>query len=441
MLGLFPEVQRVEASGTIYIRADGSIEPSDAPISTIDYVTYTLTGNVTSDVDGIVVERDSIIVDGAGYTLQGTVVYPYKGLSLSGRENVTVQNVQIKNFVYGISLNRYGFMGRGSSNNGIGSNNITSNRWGIYLGGGADNNKISGNNIANNSYGVFFDYTTENNTVYGNNIVNNELGICLDGYISATYEECPENNKIYENNIADNVEAGVKLVGLDNIFYHNNFLNNTIVIGSEFSSGGTNDPNLSKSILDDGYPFGGNYWSDYTGIDSNSGSYQNETGSDGIGDAAYSIVANNTDHYPLVGMFQSYDVTYFTPPLVAHSCNVTVISNSTVSNFVAPIWIEHPEVILIEFNVTEEQGTIGFCRVSFPTAMMNGTYHVFVNGTEVPYILLPCSNADYSYLYFTYAHSTEGVIITPEFPSLLILPTFMVVTLLAAIFYRRKHAT
>jgi hypothetical protein len=96
---------------------------------------------------------------------------------------------------------------------------------------------------------------------------------------------------------------------------------------------------------------------------------------------------------------------------------------------------------MIEFNVTEEQGTTGFCRVSFPTAMMNGTYHVFVNGTEVSYTLLPCSNADYSHLYFTYTHSTEGVIIIPEFPSFLILPMFIVVTLLTVIFYRRKHAT
>jgi len=124
--------------------------------------------------------------------------------------------------------------------------------------------------------------------------------------------------------------------------------------------------------------------------------------------------------------------------MVAHSCNVTVISNSTVSNFASLIWIEHPEVIMIEFNVTEEQGTTGFCRVSFPTAMMNGTYHVFVNGTEVPHTLLPCSNADYSHLYFTYTHSTEGVIIIPEFPSFLILPLFMIATLLLILIYRRR---
>ena len=290
----------VGASGTIYIRADGSIDPPTAPISTVDNITYILTGNITSDADGIVVERDNIIVDGAGYVIQGAVVYPYKGIRLSARGNVTIQNAQIKSFDFGICLDHDGLGGSYSSNCSISRNNVTNNRWGIYL-DGANNNKISGNNITNNSYGVFFDYTNENNTVYGNNIANNELGICLDGYISTTYEECPENNKIYENNIEDNAEAGVKLVGLDNIFCHNNFLNNSIVIESEFSSGGTNDPKLSRSIFDDGYPSGGNYWSDYTGVDLYGGPNQDyPSGSDGMGDSPYTIDVNNQDRYPLM---------------------------------------------------------------------------------------------------------------------------------------------
>lgn len=59
--------------GTIYIRADGSIDPPTAPISTIDNVTYTLTSNIN---DSIVIERDNIVCDGAGQTVQGTNVGP-----------------------------------------------------------------------------------------------------------------------------------------------------------------------------------------------------------------------------------------------------------------------------------------------------------------------------------------------------------------------------
>ena len=71
---------------------------------------------------------------------------------------------------------------------------------------------------------------------------------------------------------------------------------------------------------------------------------------------------------------------------------------------------------------------------------MNGTYHVIVNGTEVPYTLLPSSNTSVSYLYFNYEHSTEQVEIIPEFPFLLV-PLFMIATLLAIIVYKRRHLT
>ena len=91
-------------TGTVYIRADGSIDPPDAPIITYDNVTYVLTDNITSSADGIVVERDNIVIDGAGHTLEGTGEYPYKGVDLSGRSNVTIKNVTITNFYYGIYL-------------------------------------------------------------------------------------------------------------------------------------------------------------------------------------------------------------------------------------------------------------------------------------------------------------------------------------------------
>jgi len=41
MLTLTVNIQPAKASETIYIRADGSVEPDTAPISSIDNVTYT----------------------------------------------------------------------------------------------------------------------------------------------------------------------------------------------------------------------------------------------------------------------------------------------------------------------------------------------------------------------------------------------------------------
>jgi len=255
-------------------------------------------------------------------------------------------------------------------------------------------------------YGGMTFFESNNNSVVDSRISNNSVGVCL--YNSA-----------------------------GNIFYHNLLVNNSRQVVSNFYDP-FSPPSGSYSINSWDSGFEGNYWSDYNGTDLYCVPYQNQTGSDGIGDTPHTIDANNTDYFPLMGMFQSYNVTYFTLPMVGHFCEVTVISNSTISGFVAPIWLEHPEIITLTFNVTGTNGSTDFCRVSFPTAMMNGTYHVSVNGTEVPCILLPCSNANVSYLYFTYKHSTEQVIIIPELPSILILPLFMMATLLAIVFHKRR---
>ena len=69
ILGLFYNIQIVEANETIYIRADGQIEPPTAPISTTDNFTYYITNNIN---EPIVVERNNIIINGDSYTIQGT---------------------------------------------------------------------------------------------------------------------------------------------------------------------------------------------------------------------------------------------------------------------------------------------------------------------------------------------------------------------------------
>ncbi len=50
------------------------------------------------------------------------------------------------------------------------------------------------------------------------------------------------------------------------------------------------------------------YWSDYIGNDALSCPYQNETGSDGIGDTPYVVNENNTDHFPLMNPWSPPDI-------------------------------------------------------------------------------------------------------------------------------------
>jgi len=136
--------------GTIYIRADGSVDPPTASISSVDNVTYTFTDNI---YESIVVERDNIVIDGADYGLEGTGGFNSKGIDLTGRSNITIKNAEIKGFWTGIHLNQ-------SSNNKVLGNNITNADWteqdaywGIIL-HSSNNNSLYGNRITNNSYGI-----------------------------------------------------------------------------------------------------------------------------------------------------------------------------------------------------------------------------------------------------------------------------------------------
>jgi parallel beta-helix repeat protein len=183
MLTLAFNIQPVSASGTVYIRADGSIDPPEAPISTIDNVTYTFSDNIN---DSIVVERDNIVVDGAGCTLQGT---SGTGIDLTGRSNVTVVNATIKGFDIGVWL-------KSSNNNTVSGNNITNNGYeGIFL-RSSSSNSIVGNNITNNEWaGIWLDGSSEC-SVCENTIYDNDLGI----YIYYSSHSILRNNNMTANN-------------------------------------------------------------------------------------------------------------------------------------------------------------------------------------------------------------------------------------------------
>jgi parallel beta-helix repeat protein len=395
--------------GTIYINADGSISPSTAPIHTSDNVTYSLTGDVTTDYYGIVIERGNVVLDGAGYTVTASgsgnraPLSQSTGVTISAStKNVTINHMAITNFTYGIYFessgntlsgnnvtnNDYGIFTAQSSNNTLSGNNVTANsvagimfdfssgntlsdntvtanNWSILLFSssgfkvGSSNNTLSGNYVANNEYGISLDYFAKNNVLSGNNVTanaydgigisdfssgntlsgnyltantydgidiytssgnllsgnnvtankgygisiafssnntlsgnnftaNSKAGILLDNYPNNPY---PTNYNIISGNNITNNEDGILLShSSNNSVFHNSFVNNTIQAYS----------NDSTNTWDNGYPSGGNYWSDYNGTDLYKGAYQNVTGSDEIGDSPYSLDVSNIDHYPLM---------------------------------------------------------------------------------------------------------------------------------------------
>jgi hypothetical protein len=113
-----------------------------------------------------------------------------------------------------------------------------------------------------------------------------------------------------------------------NRVYHNSIIDN-------WEQQGFDD--TGENTWGDGYPSGGNYWSDYAGADFFRGVYQNESGSDGIGDAPYIIDAYNSDHYPLMkpyaGPVDLGLVISVSRTVVPFGYNFTVSTNVTVINY------------------------------------------------------------------------------------------------------------
>jgi parallel beta-helix repeat protein len=226
MFTLMHNVQPVKATGTIYIRADGSVDPPTAPISTVDNVTYVLIGNITSDADGIVIERNNTVVDGAGYTLQCSS--SGVGFSLNEVNSVTIKDIIIESFSSGIRLNS-------ASYNVLSKINILNNSFGIELWDSSNYNSISGNIITNCVYGGIFLVRSSNNAIYGNNITTGG-GICLSG--------SSDSNAVFENNIING--SGIYLVeSSHSTVAGNNITNSTI--GIELSVGSNNT--VSANIM------------------------------------------------------------------------------------------------------------------------------------------------------------------------------------------------
>jgi parallel beta-helix repeat protein len=183
----------------------------------------------------------------------------YGVLLYSSSPRVSIYNNTIAGNEFGIRV-----ASGGSSYLNVSNNVVKNNRgYGIGVtgfGGGSNNATITRNLIVNNSDGVALGQYSNYNTISQNNISMNDCGL---------YIEYSTKNIVYSNNIVDNDQQ-------------------------------VNITSPSTNAWDNGYPLGGNHWSAYSGTDMYKGSYQNETGSDGIGDTPVVFDGNNTDRYPLM---------------------------------------------------------------------------------------------------------------------------------------------
>ena len=208
----FPQIDTVKAEEeTIYIREDGTVEGTDKIQRNGNF--YSFTGNIAGR---IVVERYNIVVEGKDYTLHGTGAAtdgPARniGIDLAWMRNVTIQNIKITSFDYGIRIsNAFNnvITGNGIINNGYGievilsssgnsiyENNITANiKGGIWL-DFANGNTISSNQITNNKPKGIWIYSSSNEIISENYVANNSYGIVIDSSSHTTLK----NNSMINN--------------------------------------------------------------------------------------------------------------------------------------------------------------------------------------------------------------------------------------------------
>jgi len=215
-------------------------------------------------------DRNTTTIDGGG---TGDVVY------------VTADWVNFTGFTL-VNGGPYGSYGGdsgieldGAKNCHIVNNNVSSNQLGISL-SNSGQNYITDNTAMNTEISVLV-WNSFWNKIVNNTISDSDTGI----HFFASWFD-----KVWDNYIAFNDE-GIHMVNShNNLIHHNEFIDNW----KQASDIGTNQ-------WDNGYPSGGNFWSDYLGVDEKSGPNQDLDGSDQIGDWPWNVSGGlSKDRYPLL---------------------------------------------------------------------------------------------------------------------------------------------
>ncbi|MCK4757605.1 MAG: right-handed parallel beta-helix repeat-containing protein [Thermoplasmata archaeon] len=203
-----------------------------------------------------------------------------RGISIFLAENSTISNNTFNSNNQAIQLSH--------SNNNVIINNTASasglNGYGIHL-STSHNNKVLENKVSNSTFGIIF-HSSLNNRVENNTALSNDCGI---------YVYSSNNTRIVNNNIQDNAYEGASIKTSSYCTIYNNTFENNPTHALD---------DTGNNAWDNGYPDGGNYWSDYAGLDDFTGPDQDIPGSDGLGDTNYTITggAGAMDNYPLMNL-------------------------------------------------------------------------------------------------------------------------------------------
>jgi parallel beta-helix repeat protein len=326
---------------------------------------YTLCTNVNfRGYHLFIINASNVVLDLNSHTINNTAGKGY-AVVIKGKSNVTIKNGVITYFQYGIEIS--------SECSNINIINVT----------------------VSNSYETAINIEDSHNVHVCNNTVsyNMKEGIllnkCSHSEISRNllskneaygiYMKESQNNNISNNTISDNYaleperESGGIFIfdSEENTIFNNNFINNT-------SDNKTNHVAIlgkSSNTWNWSYPYGGNYWDDYDGVDGFSGTYQNVIGPDGIWDNPYVITTYNRDKYPLRNRYNTtlkifecaWEVGYPKEPKIRQKrCAVAAFSNSSITDF------SFNRTLRYQINSTVSNGT--FFKLMVPKELLHRSH-------------------------------------------------------------------
>lgn len=262
------------------IQADGIVTPTTAPIQQVDGI-YKITADISTP---IVVKKSNIVLDGQGFTIQGTGdSNDQVGITLLC-SRVTITNFHVSGWQIGV----HGVY----DSNIVSHNNFTSNHYDVAI--YADNYQLTGN---------YFGFQR----IVGDNTTISENVIRIPDFKSGFWIS-QSSGVVIEANDVILKEMSTSFISSDNSTIQvrfNNFLN------IEVNTGGA----LSLRLQGERSYWDSNYWSDYRTRYPNA----SEIGSSGIWDTPYmsSQLRRTIDRTPLVSPYN------FSQPSIAEQPTLT----------------------------------------------------------------------------------------------------------------------
>ena len=323
----------------IFIRSNGQIDPPSTPIKKVEN-TYTFTDKIKG---GIAVEKNNIIIDGAGFSLEGNNAGT--GIYLKNTNNITIQNVKITNFGYGLYVDQ-------SENNIFQENTFTN--CGIKITQNSNYNQILENTLTKG--GIHIE-RSDDSLVYSNKADTlsllwlNRTDIKNNHIINEKIEQTQTLN--INTGLADS-NGGLNLDHCDNSYVYGNVVENQI---TGISIRQSKNLTLTENIMKNNLFFGVRVW-----------------GSD-LEYYLHNIDTSNTiDGKPIYFLVNTHN---FVVPknagwIAAINCsNITVEDWISTPNFEGILFVETKNSKIFYSNLTRCHYAIRFDRVTNCTITNN----------------------------------------------------------------------